>query len=229
MRRILLVAQREFAVHARSRFFLLGLLIPTIIMIVLILVLGGDVNEARRMGGAPHGESRWTRPADVLSWKDVELIVTDFSDGLGREMSQIAERAAVHGGPGFTLSFAPMPTGIEPEQEIKQTLQDGMADGWLVIPEDLPEGAAATFYCVHTSDNSAQNAAFALLNRAVLNVRLREAGLPVDESSRLTKGADMTCVGFQPEGTGGAAGRRQFNPVAMGYAWFFMFFMFSPP
>ncbi len=226
MRRTFLVAQREFAVHARSRFFLLGVLIPTVLMVIGILVLGDDVNQARRLGGAPHGESRRTRPADVLSWKHVKLIVTDFSDGLGREMSQIAERAVVHGGPGLTLSFAPMPTGSEPEQEIKQKLQDGMADGWLVIPVNVLEGVPATFYSAGSFDSSVQNAAFALLNRAVLNARLREAGLPVDESSRLTKGADMACVAFEAKGTEGAAGRGQFNAMAMGYAWFFMFFMF---
>jgi len=230
MRRILLVAQREFAVHARSRFFLLGLLTPTVLMIGLIVFLGDDVKKEARSGWPGGGDMRWTRHADALedvpSWQEVTLVVTDAGDELGREMSQIARRAAAGEGPGLTLSFAPMPPGSEPEQQIKQKLQDGMADGWLVIPEDLPEGAAATFYWVQTFDSSAQDAAFALLNRAVLNARLREAGLSVDESGRLAKGADMTCVAFEPEGTEGAAGRGQFNAMAMGYAWFFMFFMF---
>ncbi len=228
MRRILLVAEREFAVHARSRFFLLGVLIPTVLMVVGILVMGGEVKKVAHSGWGPSGDMRWTRHGndlqELLRPKDVELAVTDLSDGLASEMSQIAERAAVEGQPRLTVRPVPMPEGREPEAAIRQELARGAADGWLVIPRDVMEGGTAAFYSADFLDSSAQDAAFALLDQAVFEVRLRESGLPADEVRELRKSPSMAVIVFKPQGPDAGMARLDF--AAMGYAWFFMFFMF---
>jgi len=213
MRKILKVAQREFAETVKTKTFLLGLLmIP--ILIGLIVYFGGRLSTQR------------TGPRPVRY-----VAVTDLSNELSADLTAAFERHnAAHPDRQIVLELAP----VEQDrlEAVEQTQKDRVRSGqlliYVVVDSDAVEGRGKMrFYTRGTSaaEVDAQAAVENLLQRAVVNRRCALHHLSPEVIADLQRRVAIEQIDLGPSQRETRVKNEGQRMAAMMVPFFFMFMM----
>lgn len=208
MHKILRIAQREYVETARTRTFLVSVLLVPAVIVTVILVIG-------------HLSQRTTRgPRPVR-----RVAVTDLSNELSGELDSVfEEHNASHPQRQVLLTLCQVDQrDFETRCEaLKQDAREGKFDGYLVVAEDAVAGdGTAQYYTRNVTDFDLFATVRRLVNAAVFNRRLRAHELSPELIAELRDPIPVE----QLDVRGGAEKKR--DPfAASNVAFFFLFMMF---
>jgi len=176
MRKIWLVFKREYLTRIRSKGFILitfGLPVFSVGILALTLVLA-------------------TRKTD-------HTLKISLLDNLGDLAPQIAagmKEKLPNGQPGYEIVRVwDRPASEEKaRQELNEQIRQGRLDGFLEVPKDILEGKAAAFHTRNPGDFQTTQALTRAVNNAVVERRLNNRGIRLDDLSKVVRGVGVSLV-----------------------------------
>ena len=79
-------------------------------------------------------------------------------------------------------------------EELTQQVRDGQLDGFLEVPKDILNGKEATLHTRNASDFQTTRAIGRAVNNAVIERRLSDRGVHIDNLSEVMRGVELTLV-----------------------------------
>jgi ABC-2 type transport system permease protein len=173
------VIRREYLERVRSKAFIIGTIIGPIfmggIMIVPALLAG--------KGG-----------------KLLRVAVVDARGGLQADAEEALREARRDDKPRFDVQ----PPGEEPVAARADALRDavlgGRLDGYLLLPDDILDGGAATYYGLTVSNRRDLELMRWRINDVVVAHRVATAGLDPEQVEELTRNLDLRTIRLSEEG-----------------------------
>jgi ABC-2 type transport system permease protein len=176
MRKIWLVIKREYLTRVRSRGFILstvGLPLFSVGIFAVTLALA-------------------TRKTDHT----LKISILDNLGGLAPEIVAGLQENLPDGQPLYQV----VRTWDRPEsekkvqEELNEQIRQGRLDGFLEVPKDILEGKAATFHSQSPGDFQTRRAISRAVDNAVIERRLSDRGIYVDNLSDVVRGVELSLV-----------------------------------
>ncbi len=182
MRKIWLVVKREYLTRVRTKGFVLstvGLPLFSVGIFALTLVLA-------------------TRKTD-------HTLKISLLDNLGNLAPQIAagmKEKLPNGQPSYEIVRVwDRPASEEKaRQELNEQIRQGRLDGFLEVPKDILEGKAAAFHTRNPGDFQTTAALGRAVNDAVVERRLSDHGVHLDNLSKFVRGVGISMVKVTEKG-----------------------------
>jgi ABC-2 type transport system permease protein len=176
MRKIWLVIKREYLTRVRTKGFILstvGLPLFSVGIFAVTLALA-------------------TRKAD----HPIRISIVDNLGGLAAQIQLGLKDKLPDGQPLYQVISTwdhPAPESMIHEQLSKQ-VRDGQLDGFLEVPKDILSGKGATFHARNANDYQTTRAINRALNSAVIERRLSDRGVHLDDLSEVMHGVELDLV-----------------------------------
>jgi ABC-2 type transport system permease protein len=176
MRKIWLVIKREYLTRVRTRGFILstvGLPLFSVGIFAIALALA-------------------TRKADHA----LKISILDNLGGLAPQITAGLGEKLPDGRPLYQV----VGTWDRPEserkvqEELDEQIRQGRLDGFLEVPKDVLDGKAATFHSQSPDDFPTNQAISRAVDNAVVERRLSDRGIHIDNLSGLVRGVDLSLV-----------------------------------
>jgi ABC-2 type transport system permease protein len=178
-RRLWAVVRREYLERVRSKAFIIGTILGPIlmggIMIVPALVAG--------KGG-----------------KLLRVAVVDATGALQADAETALREARRDERPRFDVQPPGEGTVEARTQALKEGVLQGRLDGYLLLPADTLEGAAAIYYGLTVSNRMDLDLMRWRVNDVVVKHRVADAGLDPDQVEDLTRNLDLRTIRVSEEG-----------------------------
>ena len=176
MRKIWLVIKREYLTRVRTKVFILstvGLPLFSIGIFAFTMAL------AERKSDHP-----------------VRISILDNLGGLATQILRSLDEKLPDGRPRFQLVLAwDRPASAkEAYQELTRQVRDGQLDAFLEVPKDILSGKDATLHTRNGSDYQTDRSLGRALNNAVIERRLSDRGVHVDNLSQIMHAVDLNLV-----------------------------------
>lgn len=176
MRKIWLVFKREYVTRVRSKGFILSTVgLP----LFAIGVLGVSVGLA-------------TRRTDHT----LRISILENLGGLGPQIAAELEGKLPNGKPQYEIvRIWDRPSSEEQaRQQLNDQIRAGSLDGFLEVPKDILEGKAAAFHTRNPGDFQTTAVLSHAVDNAVVERRLTERGVHLDNVSKLMRGVGISMV-----------------------------------
>ncbi len=176
MRKIWLVVKREYLTRVRTKVFILstvGLPLFSIGIFAFTMAL-----------------------ADRKADHPIRISILDNLGGFAPQVLLSLDEKLPNGEPRFQLVRAwdrPASTK-EAYQELTRQVRNGQLDGFLEIPKDVLIGKDATFHNLNGSDYETDRTIRRALNSAVIERRLADRGVHIDNLSHIMQPVDLNLV-----------------------------------
>jgi ABC-2 type transport system permease protein len=176
MRKIWLVFKREYLTRVRTRGFILstvGLPLFSVGIFAVSLALA-------------------TRKAD----HQLKISILDNLGGLAPQIALGLKDKLPDGKPLYEVVRA----WDRPEnhaavsQELSQQVRDGQLDGFLELPKDILSGKGPTFHARNSNDFQTNRAISRAVNDAIVERRLSDRGIHLDNLHEVMRGVDLSLV-----------------------------------
>lgn len=184
MRKVWLVLKREYWTRVRTKGFLFGTFVVPIMLLAMIAI-----------------------PAYVASRQSSHTLKLALIDGTGHlaaGVTQNLDQKLASGEPAYRVVRQVSGVSQEEERRLREDLRDqvnrGELDGFLLIPEGILAGDAAAFHTPNPGDLGLAAVVRRALDDAVTSQRLRERGVEVENVRQLLKGVKLTLVKVTKEG-----------------------------
>ncbi|MBZ5515733.1 MAG: ABC transporter permease [Acidobacteriia bacterium] len=197
MRKLWLVAKREYLVRVRTRAFLISTVsLPLITLAILFLSL-----------------------ALARSPQDHPLKIALLDDA-GELAGSVAKRLSgklPDGRPAFDVTRTINQPGqpAKARDELRAELRRGQLDAYLVIPHDVLQGKAGEFYAKDPGDGAVTAPLRRALTEAVVARRLEQSGVHVDDLPKLLRSVDLTLVRVTGQGEAEEKGQTYLLAMAL--------------
>jgi len=176
MRKIWLVVKREYLTRVRTKGFILstvGLPLLSVGIFAFSLVLA-------------------TRKAD----HPLKISILDNLGGLAPQILQSLNEKLPDGQPRFQLirTWDGPASETMAHAELSQQIRDGQLDGFLEVPKDILKGKGATLHTRNTNDYQTTRAIGRAVNNAIIERRLSDRGIHLDNLREVMRGVELTLV-----------------------------------
>jgi ABC-2 type transport system permease protein len=176
MRKIWLVIKREYLTRVRSRGFILSTVgLPLFSVGIFAVALALE-----------------TRKTDHT----LKISILDNLGGLAPQIVAGLQENLPDGQPLYQV----VRTWDRPEsekkvqEELNEQIRQGRLDGFLEVPKDILEGKAATFHSQSPGDFQTRRAISRAVDNAVIERRLSDRGIYVDNLSDVVRGVELSLV-----------------------------------
>jgi ABC-2 type transport system permease protein len=182
MRKIWLVIKREYLTRVRTKGFILstiGLPLFSIGIFAFSMTL-------------------MTRQADHT----LKISILDNLGGLTPQIVTGLEEKLPDGRPLYQVvrSWDRLGDGGKIRAGLDQQIRDGQLDGFLVLPEDILQGNAATYQTRNPEDFQTIQAISRAVDNAVVARRLSDRGVHVENASEVLRGVELSLVRITKSG-----------------------------
>jgi len=176
MRKIWLVVKREYLTRVRTKGFILstvGLPLFSVGIFAFSLALA-------------------TRKAD----HSLKISILDNLGGLAPQILQSLNEKLPDGQPRFQLVRAWDRPASEKAayEELTEQVRDGQLDGFLEVPKGIMHGKAATLHARSASDYQTAHTIGRAVNNAIIERRLSERGIHLDNLREVMAGVELSLV-----------------------------------
>ena len=176
MRKIWLVIKREYLTRVRTRVFILstvGLPLFSIGIFAFTMALA---------------ERKTDHP--------VRISILDNLGGLAPQILLSLDEKLPDGQPRFQLvrDWDRPASAREAYQELTRQVRDSQLDGFLEVPKDILSGKDATLHTRNGSDYQTDRTIGRALNNAVIERRLTDRGIHIDDLSNVMRRTELTLV-----------------------------------
>ena len=176
MRKIWLVIKREYLTRVRTKVFILstvGLPLFSIGIFAFTMAL------AERKSDHP-----------------VRISILDNLGGLAPQILLSLDEKLPNGQPRFQLvrAWDRPASAKDAYQELTRQVRDGQLDAFLEVPKDILSGKDATLHTRNGSDYQTDRSLGRALNNAVIERRLSDRGVHVDNLSQIMHAVDLNLV-----------------------------------
>ena len=176
MRKIWLVIKREYLTRVRTKVFILstvGLPLFSIGIFAFTMAL------AERKSDHP-----------------VRISILDNLGGLATQILRSLDEKLPDGRPRFQLvrAWDRPASAKDAYQELTRQVRDGQLDAFLEVPKDILSGKDATLHTRNGSDYQTDRSLGRALNNAVIERRLSDRGVHVDNLSQIMHAVDLNLV-----------------------------------
>ena len=184
MRKIWLVVKREYLARVRTRSFIIGTVAFPLFMIGVVAL-----------------------PAILLrhqSAHTLKIAILDQTGEMAARIEQGLDQKLPGGEPAYQVVQTVQAPSDEEEEKLRTELRDGVnqgkLDGFLVIPKDVMEGNSAAFHTRNPGDLELSRSISSALREAAIAERLEERGLQIDDVRDLVQGVQVRLVKVTKEG-----------------------------
>lgn len=176
MRKIWLVIKREYLTRVRTRGFILSTVGVPLLSVGIFA------------GALAMATSKADRPLRVS--------ILDNLGGLAPQIVLSFRDKLANGQPAVQLvrAWERPSSAAALRKELTQQVRNGELDAFLEVPEDILKGQDATLRTRNTNDYQADRAINRAVNSAVIERRLNDRGVHIDNLSALMHGVDLTLV-----------------------------------
>jgi len=181
MRKMLLVARREYLERVKRKSFFIGTILGPVLMALLIFA------PALLLRISP--ETRTT------------VAVVDFSGSVFDQLDAALTDTLPGGEPMFMLREVEPPAGdLEPvKRDLRIEVEADVLDGYMVIPGDIVEEGKATFYGKRIGDIKTLERIRSELSNVVIGMRLASRGLDYGEVRGLVEKVELETMQVKGE------------------------------
>jgi ABC-2 type transport system permease protein len=176
MRKIRLVIKREYLTRVRTKGFILstvGFPLLSVGIFAITLALA-------------------TRKAD----HPLKISIVDNLGGLSPQILLSLKEKLPDGQPRFQLvrAWDRPASATMAHEELTRQVRDGQLDGFLEVPKNILNGKEATLHTRNTNDLQTTSTISRALNRAIIERRLSDRGVHIDNLNELMRGVELTLV-----------------------------------
>ena len=179
MRKIWLIIKREYLTRVKTKAFVISTLMVPLLAIGFVLLIAFLVSHKPQ--------------------QNVRLAIVDEAGGLAAPVKRMLEASLADGKPQFTVTnILDRPASAALEQAMRERVNSGRLDAYLVIPADLTQSVE-----LHTKNPGN----FALLerltvalNQALIGARLSARGIHVDDVDQIARGVDLKVIKVSQSG-----------------------------
>ncbi len=182
MRKIWLIIKREYLTRVRSKGFIfstIGLPLFSVGIFSISLFLA-------------------TRATDHT----LKISILDNLGGLSAQITAGLQGKLPNGQPQYNIvKILDRPaSGEEARRQLNDQIRAGELDGFIEVPKDVLEGKSALFYTRNSGDFSSMHTLNTAVDNAVIERRLSDRGVHIDDLTKLVHGVDMTMVKVSKSG-----------------------------
>jgi ABC-2 type transport system permease protein len=174
MRKIWLVIKREYLSRVRTKAFIfstVGLPLFSIGVFAASLALATHTTD-----------------------HTLRIAIVDNLGGLAPRIAARLKDRLPDGQPAYQVVRTWERPAIDPSLELGPQVRDGGLDGFLLIPAGILEGKPAAFHTVNTDDYQTTRAISRAVSFAVVERRLNERGIHVDNLAGVMRNSDLSVV-----------------------------------
>ena len=181
MRKLWLVIKREYLTRVRSKAFIFSTIALPIFSVAVLAI---QIYTA-------------TRQSDHT----LKIVVADGSGGLGEAVKRNLDGKLSNGQPAFDVVRTLEGPAAGDEDALRQQVQSGQLDAFLVVPDGVASGkAAAEFHTKNPGEITLTDPVEHAVTNAVIAARLQGRGVNAQDVNQLVKGVDLKLMKV---GTGG--------------------------
>ncbi|HVO09308.1 MAG TPA: ABC transporter permease [Vicinamibacteria bacterium] len=171
--KLLAVLRREYLERVRTRGFVIATVLGPLLMAAMMVVPA----LVARSGGKP-----------------LRIAVVDREGSLRPAVEAALRDLRVDGKPHFTVEPGASGPAAEREAAIKKQVLDGQLDGYLLLPADAVEAAAASYYGRNVSNLGELRTLERRVSDVLVSRRLSGAGLDPRRVKDLTRELDLKTI-----------------------------------